>query len=161
MSTSQAKKKESTKIIQLHPEVEPKLPPAQYDLFTGEPKVIPMVVDKWVDDELRVSDDIVLVRSGDAAQLILSGFGLFLSKKSDRMIVKKGKELIYEFPFFRLSEVVIASKGITLSSDLILEMCQRGIQIDFMQGTRPALCQTHIAHALRYNKGQERTAPRT
>ncbi|MDD5206588.1 MAG: CRISPR-associated endonuclease Cas1 [Desulfobacterales bacterium] len=108
---------------------------AQYDLFTGEAKAIPIVVDREFDVEHRVSDEIVLARSGDAAQLILSGFGLFLSKKSDRLIVKKGKDLIYEFPFFRLSEVTVASRGITLSSDLIMELCQRGVQINFMQGT--------------------------
>jgi CRISP-associated protein Cas1 len=60
---------------------------------------------------------------------------LFLSKKGDRLIVRKGKELLYEFPFFRLNEVSIASKGITLSSDLIMELCQRGVQVNFMQGT--------------------------
>lgn len=135
MAKKQAKKKAPAEVIQIQPEKEKKLPPAQYDLFTGEPKVIPMVVDRDFDDEYRVSNEIVLARSGDAAQLILSGFGIFMSKKSDRLIVKKGKDLLYEFPFFRLSEVTVASRGITLSSDLIMELCQRGIQINFMQGT--------------------------
>ena len=135
MVKRQEKAKESAEVIPLRPEVDQPLPQAQYDLFTGEPKVIPIVVDRYPDEEFRVSDEIVLARTGDAAQLILSGFGLFLSKKSDRLIVRKGKDLIYEFPFFRLSEVTIASKGITLSSDLILELCQRGVQVNFMQGT--------------------------
>ncbi|MBW2123188.1 MAG: CRISPR-associated endonuclease Cas1 [Deltaproteobacteria bacterium] len=77
----------------------------------------------------------MLVRSGDAAQIVLSGFGLFLSKKSDRLIVRKGKDLIYEFPFFRLSEVTIASRGISLSSDLIMELCAQGIHVNFLQGS--------------------------
>jgi CRISPR-associated protein Cas1 len=111
------------------------LPQAQYNLFTGEPKVLPIVVDRGLDQEFRVSDEIILSRTGDASQIVLSGFGLFLSKKSDRLLVKKGKDLIYEFPFFRLSEVTVASRGITISSDLIMELCQRGIQINFMQGT--------------------------
>lgn len=125
----------TAKVIPIRPDVVQPLPPAQYDLFTGEARVIPIVVDRDVDEELRVSEDIVLARSGDAAQLILSGFGLFLGKTGDRLVVKKGKSLIYEFPFFRLSEVTIASRGITLSSDVILELCQRGVQINFMQGT--------------------------
>ncbi|MBW2124077.1 MAG: CRISPR-associated endonuclease Cas1 [Deltaproteobacteria bacterium] len=108
--------------------------PAQYDLFTGEPKPLPIIVDRDLEEDLVVSDEISLVRSGDAAQIILSGFGLFLSKKSDRLIVKKGKDLIYEFPFFRLSEVTVASRGITLSSDLIMELCARGIHINFLHG---------------------------
>lgn len=135
MEEKNGKQKHSAEVVPFPSDTAPKLPPAQYDLFTGEPKVLPIVVDQWVEEELRVSEDIVLARSGDLAQLILSGFGLFLSKKSDRLIVKKGKDLLYEFPFFRLSEVTIASRGITLSSDLILELCQRGIQINFMQGT--------------------------
>ncbi|MBW2097035.1 MAG: CRISPR-associated endonuclease Cas1 [Deltaproteobacteria bacterium] len=112
----------------------PREPPAQYDLFTGEAKPLPILVDKDVEEDIRVSDEITLVRSGDAAQIVLSGFGLFLSKKSDRLIVRKGKDLIYEFPFFRLSEVCITSKGITISSDLIMELCARGIHINFLQG---------------------------
>ncbi|MBW1999807.1 MAG: CRISPR-associated endonuclease Cas1 [Deltaproteobacteria bacterium] len=115
------------------PAVEESLP-AQYDLFTGEARPLPIVVDRHVEDDLVLSDEITLVRSGDAAQIILSGFGLFLSKKSDRLIVRKGKDLVYEFPFFRLSEVTVASRGITLSSDLIMELCARGIHINFLHG---------------------------
>jgi CRISPR-associated protein Cas1 len=131
---SQAKKKQA-EVVPIRPDLSIPLPPAQYDLFTGEAKVLPIRIDRDFDEELRVSEDIVLVRSGDAAQLVLSGFGLFMSKKSDRLIVKKGKDLLYEFPFFRLSEVTVVSKGITLSSDVIMELCQRGVQINFMQGT--------------------------
>ncbi|MBW2130800.1 MAG: CRISPR-associated endonuclease Cas1 [Deltaproteobacteria bacterium] len=108
--------------------------PAQYDLFTGEAKPIPVVIDKYIEEDLFVSDQISLVRSGDAAQIILSGYGIFLSKKGDRLIVKKKRSPVYEFPFFRLSEVTVASRGITISSDLIMELCARGIQINFLQG---------------------------
>jgi CRISPR-associated protein Cas1 len=135
MPGSKTKAKRSAKVVPLKPGISEPLPPAQYDLFSGEAKIIPIVVDREVDEEFRVSDEIVLARSGDPGQLFLSGFGLFLSKKSDRLIVKKGKDLMYEFPFFRLSEITVASRGITLSSDLVLELCQRGIQINFMQGT--------------------------
>ncbi len=135
MAKETAKKKTPAEVIPLYPKESAERLPAQYNLFTGEPKVLPMLIDRDFDDELHVSEDIVLARSGDAAQLILSGFGLFLSKKSDRLIVKKGKDLLYEFPFFRLSEVSVASRGITLSSDLIMELCKRGVQINFLQGT--------------------------
>ncbi len=135
MSRQQVKKNASKNVVQLHPDGDKALPQAQYDLFTGEPRVVPIVVDRDFDEDYRVSDEIVLARSGDAAQIVLSGFGIFLSKKSDRLIVRKGKDLLYEFPFFRLSEVTVASRGITLSSDLIMELCQRGIHINFMQGT--------------------------
>ena len=64
--------------------------------------------------------------------MILSGFGLFLSKKSERLLVRKGKDVIYQFPFFRLNEVVVGSRGITVSSDLLEEMCIRGIRLSFL-----------------------------
>jgi CRISPR-associated protein Cas1 len=43
-----------------------------------------------------------------------------------------------EIPFFRISELIIASKGVSISADLIEELCQRGIPITFMTpGGRP------------------------
>jgi CRISPR-associated protein Cas1 len=37
-----------------------------------------------------------------------------------------------ELPFFRISEIVVASRGVTISSDLIEECCDRGIRICFL-----------------------------
>ncbi|MBI4529802.1 MAG: CRISPR-associated endonuclease Cas1 [Deltaproteobacteria bacterium] len=82
--------------------------------------------------EIRVDEGISLVKSEDGSQLILSGYGLFLSKKSERLLVRKGKDVIYQFPFFRLHEVVVGSKGITLSSDILQEVCARGIRLSFL-----------------------------
>ncbi|RJQ46072.1 MAG: CRISPR-associated endonuclease Cas1 [Gaiellales bacterium] len=79
-----------------------------------------------------------MVKTGDTSQILLSGFGMFLSKKSERLLVRQGKTVVYEFPLFRLSEVVVASRGITLSSDLIEELCQRGIRLSFLtHGGKP------------------------
>jgi CRISPR-associated protein Cas1 len=124
------------KVIPIRPGVEAAkpLPPAQFRLFSDEPELIPQVVDREVEDEFPVSDEVVLARTGDASQLILSGFGLFLSKKGERLLVRKGKEFLFEFPMYRLSEVTVASRGITLSSDLIMQLCEQGIQINFLHG---------------------------
>src|SRR5207247_2286655 len=46
-------------------------------------------------------------------------------------VVRKDKTVVYQFPFFRIQEVVVASKGISLSSDLLEELCVRGIRINF------------------------------
>lgn len=37
-----------------------------------------------------------------------------------------------ELPFFRISEIVVASGGVMLSSDLIKECCERGIRVSFL-----------------------------
>jgi CRISPR-associated protein Cas1 len=40
--------------------------------------------------------------------------------------------ILTEVPFFRLSDIVIASGGVSLSTDLIEECCDRGIRISFL-----------------------------
>lgn len=37
-----------------------------------------------------------------------------------------------ELPLYRISEIVVASRGVTISSDLIEECCERGIRICFL-----------------------------
>ena len=74
-----------------------------------------------------------IAQTEDAAQLILSGFGIYLGKKSERLQVKVAGKAVYEFPFFRISEVVVASKGVSLSSDLVKEFCERGIRLSFVE----------------------------
>ena len=110
------------------------VPPAQFNLLTGEAEPIPIEPPEPEETgrEIRIDDGICLVKSEDGSQLILSGFGLFLSKKSERLLVRKGKHVIYQFPFFRLHEVVVGSKGITLSSDLLEDLCLRGIRLSFL-----------------------------
>jgi CRISPR-associated protein Cas1 len=108
--------------------------PAQFNLFTGAAEILPIEIQEPVEDgrEIRVDEGISLVKSADGSQLIFSGFGLFLSKKSERLIARKGKDVIYQFPLFRIQEVVVGSKGITVSSDLLQELCTRGIRLSFL-----------------------------
>lgn len=112
-------------------------PQAQFNLFTGAAEAIPIEVSEPEEPgrEIRVDDGIMLVKSEDGSQLILSGYGLFLSKKSERLLVRKGKDVIYQFPFFRLGEIVVGSKGMSMSSDFLEEVCARGIRLSFLDYT--------------------------
>ena len=57
--------------------------PAQRNLFTGEPEALRVEVPEQVpEDETVVDEGISLVKTEDMAQLIVSGFGLYLGKKS-------------------------------------------------------------------------------
>jgi len=107
---------------------------AQFNLFTGAADLIPVEVSEpeELGREIRVDEGITLVKSEDGSQLILSGYGLFLSKKSERLLVRKGKDVIYQFPFFRINEVVVGSRGISMSSDFLEEVCARGIRLSFL-----------------------------
>jgi len=107
---------------------------AQFNLFTGAAEPIPVEVSEPEEAgrEIRVDEGISLVKTEDGSQLILSGYGLFLSKKSERLLVRKGKDVIYQFPFFRINEVVVGSRGISMSSDFLEEVCARGIRLSFL-----------------------------
>ena len=87
----------------------------------------------FVPDKPRVA------KTADLAQVILSGYGIYLGKKSERLQIKVAGKVAkdangstYEFPMFRLSEVVIASRGVSFSSDLLEEFCERGIRLSFL-----------------------------
>ena len=127
------------KVSRIHPEIkveecEAIQIPAQINLFTGQEEPVRYPVEREFDEEeIEMREGLTLVKSGDTSQLIVSGFGTFLSKVSERLTVRIGKKVVYEFPFFRLSEVTVASKGVTISTDLLQELCQRGIQINFLQ----------------------------
>lgn len=138
MATKKSSVKEPQRIrAEFEPEVGSRpLPAAQINLFTREAEPVRVRIEPgFEEEEIRVGEAITLVKSGDTSQLIISGFGVFLGKVGERLTVKVGKKVIYEFPFFRLSEVSVTSRGVTLSSDLLMELCQRGIQINFLHGS--------------------------
>ena len=67
------------------PLLSPFTAPAQFNLFTRDPEPLPIEVpDPGAARELRIDDGITLVKSDDTSQLILSGYGLYLGKKSER-----------------------------------------------------------------------------
>ena len=123
-----------SEISEVQQEEKRELPPAQFNLLTGQAELIPIEVPEPQETgtEVRIDEGICLVKSEDGSQLLLSGYGLFLSKKSERLLVRKGKDVIYQFPFFRLHEVVVGSRGITISSDILEEICVRGIRLSFL-----------------------------
>jgi len=57
---------------------------------------------------------------------------LYVGKKGERIVVKKNGKVCAQLPFMKLQELVVASRGVSLSSDLIEELCGRGIRIAFM-----------------------------
>ena len=66
--------------------------------------------------------------------LVVDQFGVFLGKKSERVRVQKGGEVLIEVPLLDLDHILIASDGVALSSDLIYECSTRGIHITFLTG---------------------------
>lgn len=120
----------------------PRKPPAsegQYNWITGTIDFVPeqLVLPLPPVDEAVLPDDgtVSLLATENGSQLFVSGFGLFIGKKSERVVVRQGKSVCAQVPFMRLQEIIIASKGISLSSDLVEELCERGIRIAFLNSS--------------------------
>jgi hypothetical protein len=71
--------------------------PLQRNLFTGGPEALRIdVPDHLPEDETILDEGISVVETEDMAQLIVSGFGLYLGKKSERLVVRKDKTVVYQ-----------------------------------------------------------------
>jgi len=112
---------------------------AQYNWVTGhldvaiEQMILPLPPPE--DDILLPRDNTVsLLTTETGAQLFISGFGLYVGKKSERLTVRKDKAICAQVPLMRLQEVIIASRGVSFSSDLLEELCERGIRVAFLSG---------------------------
>src|SRR6266498_1200130 len=113
--------------------------PLQLNLFTRKTEPLKLDViesQPWEEGtEIELDEGISCIWNEGKSQVIVSGFGCFLSKKSERMLVKRSDgKVIHQFPFFRLSEVIVSSRGVGLSSDLLEELCKRGIRVAFLSG---------------------------
>jgi CRISPR-associated protein Cas1 len=123
----------------LNPARKPPASEGQYNWITGSIDFVPeqLVLPLPPVDDVELPDDgtVSLLATENGSQLFVSGFGLFIGKKSERVVVRQGKSVCAQVPFMRLQEIIIASKGISLSSDLIEELCERGIRISFLNSS--------------------------
>lgn len=78
--------------------------------------------------------------------IVINNYGYFLGLKSNRIIVKKGDEIINEYPLSRLKTIHIASSGVSLSSDLIFALSVRGIKVFFNTYNNHAALHTLYEH---------------
>ena len=79
----------------------------------------------------QFNENLLFYVSKDFSYLIVSGFGVKLSKKSERLQIKENNKVMFELPFFKLNTVAIFSKGVGLSSDLIEEFVKNDISLSF------------------------------
>ncbi len=64
--------------------------------------------------------------------LIVDQFGAYLGKHQGRLRVVKGKEVLAEAPLLHLEQVLVTSRGVSLSADAIRSCCTAGIPIYFL-----------------------------
>ncbi|MBO8127653.1 MAG: CRISPR-associated endonuclease Cas1 [Peptococcaceae bacterium] len=64
--------------------------------------------------------------------IVVSDFGISLGKKSERLLLRQKGAVIGEAPFRDIEQITIVSKGVSLSTDVIRECVEYGIQINFL-----------------------------
>ena len=109
---------------------------AQFNWISGGYDVVPeqLEFDMPVPDDAILPEDstVTLLATENGAQLLVAGFGLYIGKKGERIAVKKGGKICAQVPFMRAQEVIIASRGVSFSSDLLEDLCARGIRVGCM-----------------------------
>lgn len=115
----------------------PRKPPAsQYNWITAAYETVPEQLELALPpiEEIILPDDgsATLLSTESGTQLLVAGFGLFLGKKSERVVIKKGKAICAQVPLLRIQEIVVGSRGVSVSSDLIEELCGRGVRMAFL-----------------------------
>ena len=116
----------------------PKKPPAsQYNWITNSFDCPPEQLDLPLPplDEVVLPDDgtvTLLATENGCLQLLVAGFGLMLGKEERARGGEEGKAICAQVPFLRLQEVIVGSRGIGISSDLIEELCSRGIRVSML-----------------------------
>jgi len=69
------------------------------------------------------------------AEVFIINFGTTLGKKSERLLIKEQGKVVQEIPFRDISALTIATRGVSLSSDVIRECVEHGIQINFLSSS--------------------------
>jgi CRISPR-associated protein Cas1 len=64
-------------------------------------------------------------------EVFVEGFGVSVSKKSERLVVKRKGEVVFERPFFDVERVIVSTEGATISAAAIHECVKNGIPIPF------------------------------
>ena len=65
-------------------------------------------------------------------ELLVTNYGSFLGKKSERLVLKENGKVVSEIPFHDLEQVIIDTSGASLSTDMIRECVEHGVQISFL-----------------------------
>ena len=94
-----------------------------------EPRQLELGFD--VPERVEFDDAVTIVVDGNGSQLIVSGLGVSLGKRGERIIVRLRRRTLFELPFHDLQHVHIASRGVSLSSDLVRELSVQGVKLVF------------------------------
>ena len=68
-------------------------------------------------------------------RILINDYGIFLGRKGDRITVKKERNKIGEFPAGNISQIIIATRGVTLSTDFLRLVLKHKIDLVILSGS--------------------------
>jgi len=109
--------------------------PRQINLFTGEEELPNFILEafpagrrEWV-----LEDGLSVVQSPEGLTVSVSGFGGYLGKKSERLVLKKGQgKVVWQIPFEQLHELQVSASGISVSTDVLAALADRGVRVSIL-----------------------------
>ncbi len=141
MSSAQPLRFPSAPLPRADTEGTPRKPPmaAQYnwirDCYEEPTEQLALDLPAPAEIDPAFEDKVSMMATESGTQLLVSGFGLSLGKQSERIVVKQARKVVAQLPMIKLQEVIIGSRGISLSSDIVEALCARGIRLAFLSGT--------------------------
>jgi len=108
----------------------------QVNLFTGEEERPSVMVEMFPPGESEevLEEGITVVQSPEGVAVHISGWGASVGKKSERLVVRRrgADAVIWQVPLDRIHEVTIAAKGVSVSSDVLAELAERGVRVSLV-----------------------------
>lgn len=76
-------------------------------------------------------------------ELVIETIGVFIGKNRNNLVVKKKGKKIFDFPLEKLETLNIVSRGVTISSDIIMYCSKMAIPVFFGDGFGAPSCVLH------------------
>jgi CRISPR-associated protein Cas1 len=70
----------------------------------------------------------------DRTHLVVDGFGAFVGKKSERLVLRRDREVVAEVPLHDLERLTFATTAASISIDAIRACVEHGVLIHFLSG---------------------------
>lgn len=93
----------------------------------------------------------------EGAYLVVEEWGAFVGLHSERLQVKKGRDIVREAPLLDLEGVIVAERGVSLSSDAIAACADAGIPIHVVRpggGVAASLFSAGLAGTIQTRRAQ-------
>lgn len=109
--------------------------PRQINLYTGEEELPNFMLEYFPPgvQERVLEEGLTVVQSPEGLTVSLSGFGGYVGKKSERLVLKKkdGK-VVWQVPLDHLHELQLASSGLSVSVDAVAALADRGVRVSIL-----------------------------